>query len=124
MTEGERREKKERRKREEREGEGEYAIEYASQTGVSSRKIWVRQRLARRPKYALCPELAGILCPMPPPYYSPPDRSRGAYLYGWRQEQAYVYVKIFPPAAGHHPCGPVPVALPVVHWQARKHFYI
>jgi len=42
--------------------------------------------------------------PYAPPYFNPSGRSRGAYLYGWRQEQAYVYVKNFPPAAGHHPC--------------------
>ena len=39
--------------------------------------------------------LKHISMPYAPPYFTPPARSRGAYLCRWRQEQALAYVPVY-----------------------------
>ena len=117
MTEGSRntRRKREEKRREKRGGRKEGGEKrkdkiclYIMQIFlIATRKYGWRRLLIVVQKYACMPWAASgrHIMPYAPPYFTPPSpaRSRGAYLYGWRQEQAYVYAGNFPPAAGHIP---------------------
>ena len=102
MTEGSRKNEKEREKKEKRKEEREKRKEGGENMSLCHAnmphchtKIWVATAPDRRTNVCPMPRSGRHIMPYAPPYFTPLARSRGAYLYGWGQEQAYVYAKKF-----------------------------